>query len=138
MLGTELPADELLRRPLWQARDLGLPIPASTHAVSVALPRWQDVVGYEEKRPEVIERLSMGYPRFVVHPLVQELGRYLGLGSPCLPFPSAASAELAAGFVRRTADLPAKVISRGEAFGVATNADGLIALRAFWQHTGLI
>jgi cystathionine gamma-synthase len=138
MLGTEIPADELLHRPLWQARDLGLPIPASTHAVSVALPRWQDVVGYEEKKPEVINLLSMGYPRFVVHPLVQELGRHLGQGSPCLPFPSAGAAELAAEFVRRTGILPAKVVSRGEAFGVTTNTDGLIALRAFWQHTGLI
>jgi cystathionine gamma-synthase len=138
MLGTEIPAEELLHRPLWQARDLGLPIPASTHAVSVALPRWQDVVGYEEKRPEVINLLSMGYPRFVVHPLVQELGRHLGQDSPCLPFPSAGAAELAAEFVRRTGILPAKVVSRGAAFGVTTNADGLIALRAFWQHTGLI
>jgi cystathionine gamma-synthase len=38
--------------------------------VSVALPRWQDVVGYEEKRPEVMDRLRCGYPRFVIHPLV--------------------------------------------------------------------
>src|SRR5579859_982509 len=98
MLGTETPSDELLRHPVWQPSDLGRPIPASTHAVSVALPRWADVVGYEEKKPEVINCLSMGYPRFVVHPLVQELGRRLGGSSPCLPFPSARAAELAAAF----------------------------------------
>src|SRR5690349_18610139 len=112
MLGTEIAANELLHRPLWQASDLGQPIPASTHAVSVALPRWQDVVGYEEKKPEVISRLSMGYPRFVVHPLVQELGRYLGQGAPCLPFPSARAAELAAEFVRQAGDLPAKFVTK--------------------------
>lgn len=138
MLGTDIPAEELLHRPLWQAGDLGRPIPASTHAVSVALPRWQDVVGYEEKRPEVLSRLSMGYPRFVVHPLVQELGRRLGQGTPCLAFPSRPAAELAAGFVRRAGDFPAKVVGSGGAFGVVTSAEGLIALRSFWQHTGLI
>lgn len=138
MLETQMPADALLRQPLWQARDLGRPIPASPHAVSVALPRWQDVVGYEEKDPAVISQLSLGYPRFVVHRLVQELAHYLGQGSPCLPFPSRRAAELAADFVRGTGDFPAKVITRGEAVGVVTSADGLVALRSFWQHTGLI
>jgi cystathionine gamma-synthase len=70
---------DLLQRPLWRPEELGRPIPGSPHAVSVALPRWQDVVGYEEKNSEVISRLSSGYPRFLVHPLVQELGRDLSL-----------------------------------------------------------
>jgi cystathionine gamma-synthase len=138
MLATEISSDELLRRPLWQERDLGSPIPPSTHAVSVALPRWQDVVGYEEKKPEVISRLSVGYPRFVVHPLVQELGRYLDPARPCLPFPSARAARLAADFVRRSGAFPAEVVTRADSFGVATNAEGFNVLRAFWQHTGLI
>src|SRR5579859_2268578 len=118
MLGTETPSDELLRHPVWQPSDLGRPIPASTHAVSVALPRWADVVGYEEKKPEVIDRLSMGYPRFVVHPLVRQLAADLANGSPCLPFPSARVAELAARFVRRIGGLPARVVAQGDAFGV--------------------
>src|ERR1700736_5742486 len=99
MLETEMIADELLDYPFWQVMDLGQPIPASTHAVSVALPRWEDVVGYEEKRPEVVDRLATGYPRFVVHPLVQELGRQIGQGHSCLPFPSRRAAEMAAQFV---------------------------------------
>jgi cystathionine gamma-synthase len=131
-------ADELLAKPVWQPRDLGRPIPDSIHAVSVALPRWQDVVGYEEKKPEVIERLATGYPRFVVHPLVQEVARHLGKGQPSLPFPSLRVAECAAAFVRRTADPAAKVASRDTVFGVVTTTDGLAALRTFWQHTGLI
>src|SRR5579864_9631558 len=98
MLGTEMIGEELLEKPVWQPRDLGRPIPDSTHAVSVALPRWEDVVGYEEKKPEVIKRLATGYPRFVIHPLVQELGRHLGRGKPALPFPSARAAERAAAF----------------------------------------
>ena len=138
MLGMEMVADELLRNPVWQAHELGQPIPASTHAVSVALPRWQDVVGYEEKEPAIIKRLLTGYPRFVVHPLVQELGRYVGQDSPCLPFPSLRAAKLAADFVRRSGELPAKVVARNGVFGVLTNNDGLAVLRSFWQHTGLI
>ena len=43
---------DLFQQPVWKGEELGQPIPASAHAVSVALPRWQDVVGYEEKDPE--------------------------------------------------------------------------------------
>jgi cystathionine gamma-synthase len=131
-------ADELLNNPVWQARDLGKPIPASAHAVSVALPRWQDVVGYEEKKPEVVERLSTGYPRFVVHPMVQELGRHIGNGQPALPFPSAPVAELAAQFVQRAGDASARVLFKDGVYGVVTCDKGSAALRLFWQHTGLI
>src|SRR6266853_3708694 len=136
MLATEMIADDLLKQPVWEAADLGRPIPASTHAVSVALPRWQDVVGYEEKKPEVVDRLATGYPRFVVHPLVLELGRKLGHDGFCLPLPSLRAANLAVEFVRRTTGQPSKVVSREGVFGVATSGDGAGALRSFGQHTG--
>src|SRR5580700_3680083 len=71
---------DLLERPVWKAEELGQPMPGTTHAVSVALPRWQDVIGYEEKKPEVIERLLSGYPRFVIHSLVREVAQQLGNG----------------------------------------------------------
>jgi hypothetical protein len=96
------------------AVELGRPIPDSPHAVSVALPHWQDVIGYEEKRPEVMHKLASGYPRFLIHPLVLELGRQFGQDRFCLPFPSARAARLAADFVQRTAGTPAQVLtSRG-------------------------
>ena len=69
---------DLCQKPFWQAEELGRPIPDSIHAVSMALPRWQDVAGYEEKRPEVMRRLTSGYPRFVIHPLIQEVARQIG------------------------------------------------------------
>ena len=84
-------------RPADGADDVGRPIPNSLHAVSMALPRWRDVVGYEEKRPEVMDRLTSGYPRFLVHPLVLALGRALGGGRPCLPFPSRARRPVGGG-----------------------------------------
>jgi cystathionine gamma-synthase len=124
---------------LWRPEDLGRPIPASPHAVSVALPRWQDVVGYEEKKPEVIERLTSGYPRFVVHARVKELAQSLAGNRPCLPFPSARVASLAAEFIKKNSGEAADLISREEAHGVvARGAAGESALRAFWQHAGLI
>jgi len=117
---------------------MGQPIPNSTHAVSVALPRWRDVVGYEEKSPEVIDRLSSGYPRFVIHPLVAELGRFISDGRACLPFPSRRVADLAAEFVRRTAGDEPKRVEKNGVHGVVAAAAGNAALRTFWQHTGLI
>ena len=95
---------------------LGQSIPDSVHAVSMSLPRWVDVVGYEEKTPAVMRRITNGYPRVVIHPFVQQMAKQLGR----LPFPSVRVAEMAVDFARRS--------------GV-TESD---ALKTFWQHTGLI
>ena len=136
---------DLFRDPVWQGSELGQPIPDSVHAVSMALPRWQDVVGYEEKKPEVVSNLASGYPRFVIHPLVQQLAHRLAGDQPCLPFPSARTAALGAEFVRRISGAPAEVVpAEGklplpmDVRGVVTNETGYASLRAFWQHTGLI
>jgi cystathionine gamma-synthase len=69
---------DLFRNPVWERNELGRPIPESPHAISVALPRWQDVTGYEEGRPDVIGKLATGYPRFVVHSQVRALASRLG------------------------------------------------------------
>ncbi len=129
---------DLLREPICRAEELGRPIPDSVHAVSVALPRWQDVVGYEEKSPDVMAHLRSGYPRFVIHPLVQELARHLGGGRPCLPFPSASVAAMAVEFVRQQSGATAETVARDGISGVVTTDAGALALKAFWQHTGLI
>src|SRR5215472_17488812 len=91
---------DLTQSPVWRSEELGQPIPASPHAVSVALPLWEHVVGYEEKRPAVMEKLSSGYPRFVIHPLVQKLAQWITPTQPALPFPSVAVARLCEQFVR--------------------------------------
>jgi len=131
-------AGELIQRPVWRGDTLGQPLPDTVHAVSVALPRWQDVVGYEEKRPEVMTRLKAGYPRFVIHPLVQELARQIAGDQPCLPFPSARCAELCVAFIQQQGGGAAEVRPHHGVFGVVTSDAGQPALRAFWQHTGLI
>jgi cystathionine gamma-synthase len=129
---------DLYKNPIWRGEELGQPIPASPHAVSVALPRWEDVVGYEEKKPEVVSRLTSGYPRFLIHAQVQELAQQIGKGRPCLPFPSARAARLCAEFIERTSSEQAKSVVRNGIHGVVTSEAGVAALRAFWQHAGLI
>ena len=131
-------ARDLLQHPVWQGYELGQPIPASPHAVSVALPRWQDVVGYEEKKPEMVNALTSGYPRFFIHTQVQELAQQLGDGRPCLPFPSARAARTCAKFIECISREQARVVEHAGIQGVVTTDAGTPALRAFWQHTGLI
>ena len=53
---------------------LGAPLPADDlHSVSVSLPRWQHVVGYEEGDTKVISAMTAGYPRFRIHDNVTAL-----------------------------------------------------------------
>jgi cystathionine gamma-synthase len=129
---------DMLRDPIWQASEVGAPIPDSRHAVSVALPRWEDVVAYEEKSPHVLSRMQCGYPRFVIHPLVQEVANRLGAGQPCLPFPSRQTAEAAAAFVRQQSGAPTSLVAARGLHAVVTNDAGAGALKNFWQHTGWI
>lgn len=130
--------DTLLTNPPWNGDSLGRPLPDSLHAVSMSLPRWSDVVGYEEKNPEIIARLETGYPRFLIHPLVRKVAEALAPGRPCLPFPSARSAAQAATYVMRVTGEVTETVSRDQIWGVATTAGGTQALKDFWQHTGLI
>jgi cystathionine gamma-synthase len=65
-----MPQENLRNHPLCRAEDLGRPIPNTKHAISMCLPRWRDVVGYEERDPATMEQLHLGYPRFFYHPLV--------------------------------------------------------------------
>ncbi len=56
---------------------LGRRIPDRPHAVSVSLPTLRDLIGYEEKDPAVVRRISLGYPRFVLHPFLRQLAAHL-------------------------------------------------------------
>jgi cystathionine gamma-synthase len=49
-------------------------VPALTpHAVSVALPKWQDNVDYEEGAQRIKDAMTSGYPRFFIHHQIQQL-----------------------------------------------------------------
>ncbi|MDR1789552.1 MAG: PLP-dependent transferase [Opitutaceae bacterium] len=51
---------------------LGARIPDRLHGVSCSLPTMRDVAGYEEKQAAVLSKITSGYPRFVVHPLLKQ------------------------------------------------------------------
>lgn len=57
---------------------LGKSLPINNpHSVSVSLPTLNDVIGYEEGNPEIMNQLTSGYPRFFKNKLVQKLENYL-------------------------------------------------------------
>ncbi|AXX91700.1 cystathionine gamma-synthase [Malaciobacter molluscorum LMG 25693] len=53
-----------------------LPI-KNIHAVSVSMPTLQDVIDYEEHTPEILEKIKSAYPRFILHPYLKILAKYI-------------------------------------------------------------
>lgn len=131
--------------PFCQPDDLGLAIPDSDHAVSVCLPQWKHVIGYEEGDQEIIDQFECGYPRFVIHPIVAELclaarEEFAKDTEGVLVFPSLAAAWRCADYVKQRTGSPCRLESYGwnnltvvlfpdECFDVAWKC---------WQHGGEI
>ena len=121
--------------PAWRAEDLGAPLPDDPHAVSVALPRWADVVAYEEGDPACLDRLHSGYPRFVMVPLVQQLRERIAREANhhvtgVWPLCNATVAKQAKAFCDRTA--PGSTIYQTTLHGI-----DLAALLAANRHASL-
>lgn len=133
-----MPSRDMKSNPVCRAAELGYPIPDCIHAVSVALPHWAHAIGYEEKDPEVVSRMQLGYPRFVIHPLVRKLAQQLS-GSPhSLPLPSQRAAERCMAFVKEKSGESCECHAGHGIYVVSTSPQGEPALRRFWQHTGQI
>lgn len=122
-----------------QHHPLGASFTGDAHSVISSLPTLDAVIGYEEKRPEVLDALAQGYPRFVRHALVRracaEIAAERGWGDAyiCLVPDSA--------IARRLGDYAGKRIGQHEAEGftaLAFKPHTLTADRAhaFMQHTG--
>lgn len=125
----------------FQPHALGRPVPDSPHAVCVSIPTVADVIGYEEQRPETIQQIPQGYPRFVRPPLVRRAGDVLVAErhtdrTELLGYPVAG---------RRAADELCAFVGAGEVerdervpWLVTIPNDALLAKRAkqFLQHTG--
>ena len=137
---------DLLTEPLCQEGDLGSPVPDTDYGVSVCLPRWQHVIGYEEKDPLVVSRFRSGYPRFCCPPAIgalfeaaeRELARE---GERCLVFPQAIHAQRCLDFIaRRRGERCGRVVEWGsEGFGVAVfPAEVYDEGRRFWRFCGEI
>jgi cystathionine gamma-synthase len=134
---------DLSRRPLWRPDDLGAPIPASPHAVSVCLPTWADNIGYEEQDPRVHATLSTGYPRFVYNRFCRELfaaceARFARDGETCLVWPSIAAAERFARWLGdRTGDATrVHALGLHDAHAVCFSRRHAALARTAWQHGG--
>ncbi|MBC8041157.1 MAG: PLP-dependent transferase, partial [Opitutaceae bacterium] len=120
---------------------LGQRIPASLHGVSASLPTMRDVIGYEEKDPEITKHMTSGYPRFVVHPFAKKAGAHL-LGSLGLAGHAVwlTSSIRAAEQLRRHLGEPAKLLPTDAALtGVIFPEDAALSSRAktFLQHGGM-
>jgi len=120
--------------PLCHPEDLGAPIPGSPHSVSVCLPTWADIIGYEEKEPRVLDTMRTGYPRFFFHPLINRVRTALESkpGRDVLPFADEAAAQ-------QCASLAAGQAVEVDGLWVAYFPSGNFAMaRAYWQHAGRI
>ncbi len=133
----------MLTSPRCHPEDLGKPIPDAEHAVSVCMPLWEHNVGYEENDPRIIKKLSCGYPRFFLHPLVVELfqqceARFSNDQQCCFAFPSRRVAQRCAHFIKRHTGQTSMI----DDFGVL----GIVAVclptsakdvaMAYWKHAG--
>lgn len=97
---------DLIHHPLWQEDSLGSPLPDHDYGVSVSLPLWRHVIGYEEKDPEVVSKFRSGYPRFCCPPAVGALfelaeKQFAQAGERCLVFPQIRHAERCREFIAR-------------------------------------
>ncbi len=136
--------NNLLIDPLWEKKHLGEAIPPSPHAVSVALPRWEDVIAYEEKNPACIDSLKSIYPRFGLNPLVKEISnKALNLHGGDFtksgwPFPNIDTATKAKAYCERiNCNAQIHILEVCGLHCLIVDAKTTPIAKAFWQHTGL-
>ena len=132
-------ARNLLKDPAWQGSDLGHPLPDAPHAVSVALPRWRDVIAYEENEVACRAALQTIYPRFGIHPLLQQVTAAESSPDNTLwPYPTtAAAAEAQAHCHRKNPKAHTRIVNISGLFCLRADAAATPHAKAFWQHTGL-
>ena len=124
--------------------ELGRPLPLDEHAVSVSMPKWQHVVGYEEGDASVHDKLACGYPRFVYHPGVTRLSEailerrgLLGKGAQCAVMPHGAAAERLAAFLSVHCDASlVRTVAEAGVHAVLYPEHLAPEAKSFWQHTG--
>ena len=134
---------DLLKNPIWRNLELGFSIPDSNHAVSVALPTWNDVINYEEKNPKCIKSLKSIYPRFGLNPIVKKLcekAKKEGLfnNQSIWPYPNESLALKAKKYCdKNTSKVYSSIEIRHNLAFLITKEPASIYARSFWQHTGL-
>ncbi len=134
---------DLLKNPIWKNLELGHAIPDSIHAVSVALPTWNDVINYEEKDQECMNLLKSIYPRFGLNPIVKRLCEKVKKqnyynNKSIWPYPNESIAFKAKKYIdRNTSEQFSLIEKRDNLALLITEKEGNIYAKSFWQHTGL-
>jgi len=119
---------------------LGRRIPERLHAVSVSLPLMSDVIGYEERDPEVLAKMSAGYPRFVKHECLRQIEEFWQefFDKPGDPIWLAASEEIAHQLQSHLNCSQSKFLKHQDVSGVRIPNDDELNRRSklFLQHVG--
>lgn len=67
-----------MNRKVFKHIECGETLPQNNiHAVSVSMPKLQDVIDYEEGFGDGFEKIKSGYPRFILHPYLKILASYI-------------------------------------------------------------
>ncbi|KAG7661411.1 STR2 [[Candida] subhashii] len=142
------------------SQEIGVPIPNIPHAVSVTLPTWEATVGYEEGENWVVSKMNSGYPRFFIHPIIQELCRkieykYGREGERCMVYPSYKVAKRCREFIKSKSESPSVKVrvlqlstpspkTEEEKSMIVEASIGVVFFQAdvyhlaknYWQHSG--
>ena len=115
------------------------------HAVGVSMPRWADVVAYEEGCPEAHARMVSGYPRFVFLEPVKRMHAaatrlFAVPGEAAMVLPSARVALRLQRFLGAAGVSTVQVhdLFAHGAFAVTYPAEHAAEAKLFWQHCGEI
>ena len=134
----------LLTKPLCNKEDLGKPIPNDDHAISMCLPTWRSVVGYEERDKEIMGSIQLGYPRFLYHPLIEKaIGELIGDFQELKAlshqlYPTQKTAKRAYDFILKHHPNIECIITETnqQAFILSYPKECEEIAKCYWQHTG--
>jgi cystathionine gamma-synthase len=132
---------DLLKHPLWEADSLGSPLPDDEYGVSVSLPLWQHVIGYEEGDQDIVSKFRSGYPRFCCPPAVSALFAaaekdLASAGERCLVFPRVLHAERCVQFLQRHG-FSGRALEWKQALGAVVFPEAAyVTARKFWRFCG--
>ena len=132
----------LLTHPLWQADSLGSALPDNDFGVSVSLPLWQHVIGYEEGDQAVVSQFRSGYPRFFLPPPIARLFEHVeqqlaGKGERCIVFPRRVHAERCVAWLEKHGTTGRVAEFGEEALGVALfKTEDYATARKYWRFSG--
>ena len=119
--------------------------PKDAHAVGVSMPRWEDVINYEEGCEITHNKLESGYPRFVFLQPVQRLhataaSLFGKTGEEAIALPSARAAIRLQKFMLagNCTDISVHDFFANGVFAVTFPARYAGNAKAYWQHCGEI